>query len=114
MKKMLDKLRRWLIHKLGGYTEAPILSIPHIVEHRYNLTPITLRAKRILTVEEIMSLHDENHRAWMTQAIITNLKRQIIDAILKSGTLRLRHNEELNEFEASVLVVRDEERPEWM
>ena len=114
MKKMLDKLRRWLIRKLGGYTEAPILSIPHIVEHRYNLTPVTLRAKRRLTVEEIMSLHDEGQRMWMTQAIVTDLKRQIIDEILKSGTLRLRHNEELNEFEASVLLVRDKDRPAWM
>ena len=113
MKKLWSRVRKWLIKKLNaipGEYQVPAVTRVYTASVR----PDTLRVTRRLTVEEMRQLYDENTRRWMTECITRDLKRQIVDAILKSGAIRIQHDEEMAEFRASVMLVRDENRPDWM
>ena len=112
---IFKRLRLWVIKKLKAIPEEKQIEIPKQRIACYEtIRPDTLRVVRRLTDSEMYQMHDENTRSWMTECIIKDLKRRVVDEIFASGAIRIRHCEETGEYEASVLVVRDVNRPGWM
>lgn len=113
MKQLIKRIRLWLIKKLKAVPEEKQIEFPKPKIISSTVRPVTLRITRRLDDNDMRLYHDENTRSWMTEIIIKDLKRRIIDEILQSKAIRIRYNEEMDEFYASIVLVLDEDRPEW-
>ena len=113
MKQIIKRIRLWLIKKLRAIPEEKQIEFPKPKIISSTVCPVTLRVTRRLDDNEMRLYYDENTRRWMAENITKDLKRRIIDEILQSKAIRIRYNEEMCEFYASVVIVLDEDRPEW-
>lgn len=99
LKKLRDKVRRWLIRKLGGYTNPVILPEPRIV--RAELRPVRLQAEHIMR-----GLPRAEDAPYVFQVIERQLNEELFNRLIESKAISLARTEEPGciRFRATLLV----------
>lgn len=97
----MDRIRKWLIHKLGGITKPPI-SEPFVVTQRVDIIPIC----SVLAFRN--GQYHKEHISYYKEMLADKLGKELMEHILIEEVTM--HNGDV-ELRAKVSVVRGEE--EW-
>lgn len=77
----MRKLRRWMIRKLGGYTEQTVFAPP--VVKNYSFHPVKLRAEVCVGFDQINRIND------CSTIAIEKVKSKIAEGVLSQGLLKI-------------------------
>ena len=107
MKKLIEKIRRWMIRKLGGYTERVSLPAPKVL----NLKPVPLRVERIMSFDEFYSVEGALTIAQQ------NMIERLAEGIQDEGIIQWQNTEDRAanglRFRATLWVVPAAEMERW-
>ena len=93
MKRLVERFRRWLIKKLGGYTERymPIPAEKPIAFKTAEIPTITVKAVCDVHACTIMRLGDLETKRAVVDSLLTEMARQLF----ASKCVRISHEEDL-------------------
>ena len=105
MKKLMDKFRKWLIRKLGGYTEQVNLPGRTIIEKRCELRPVAVRYASWISTSTWGQLKEEEIRREAARSLMHELvKPEYMEIKVKED-----ERTEQRMIRATVFVVRVED-----